>query len=306
VKIRIHSDLHLEFLDWAPPAVDADVVVLAGDIHKGARGIEWARRRFPNSPVIYVPGNHEFYGGELHDVLTALRNQARRFDVELLDGMQLDLGGVRFLGATLWTDFALFGSTPTELARAMTDARFLVNDFRLIRYGERGLLSPQQVREIHLEQLKWLQSRLAESFAGPSVVVTHHLPHPGSIRPKYDADRLNAAFASDLSHVVGPPISLWIHGHTHDSCDYVANGTRVICNPRGYLPQEPNPDFDPCLCVELAPLSGSCSQSQSSGRDVISSPPEWHARGAPEPLHIDRTASEGDTSVSRSTNRAPA
>jgi predicted phosphodiesterase len=306
VKIRIHSDLHLEFLDWAPPAVEADVVVLAGDIHKGACGIEWARRRFPNNPVIYVPGNHEFYGGELHDVLTALRNQARRFDVELLDGTQLNLGGVRFLGATLWTDFALFGSTPTELARAMTDARFLMNDFRLIRYGQRGLLSPEQVREIHLEQLQWLKSRLAEPFEGPSVVVTHHLPHPGSIRPKYDGDRLNAAFASDLSHVFGPPISVWIHGHTHDSCDYVATGTRVICNPRGYLPQEPNPDFDPRLCVELAAVSESPSKPQSGALEVSSSSTEWQGRRVTQSVHIDRTASEGDTSPCRSTNRAPA
>jgi len=280
VKIRIHSDLHLEFLDWAPPAVEADVVVLAGDIHKGARGIEWARRRFPNTPVVYVPGNHEFYGGELHEVLTALRREARRFDVELLDGAQLDLNGVRFLGATLWTDFALFGSTRPELVRAMTDARFLMNDFRLIRYGERSLLSPEAVREIHLEHLRWLKTRLAEAFAGPSVVVTHHLPHPGSIQPKYDGDRLNAAFASDLSYLVGPPISLWIHGHTHDSCDYVANGTRVVCNPRGYLPQEPNPAFDPCLCVEL-------TQSLTTGSLLTPSAPEfslnsavWDARGA--------------------------
>jgi predicted phosphodiesterase len=261
VKIRIHSDLHLEFLDWTPPTVQADVVVLAGDIHKGARGIEWSRRRFPDNPIIYVPGNHEFYGGELHEVLTDLRNEARRFGVELLDGTQHNIEGVRFLGATLWTDFALYGTTPSEVGRAMGEARLLMNDFRLIRY-DGTLLRPERAREIHLEQLNWLQSRLLEPFEGPTVVITHHLPHPASLRPRHDCDRLNAAFASNLSHLVGPPVSLWIHGHTHDSCDYVANGTRVVCNPRGYLPNEPNPTFNPSLCVELVSSPPSRSRTQ--------------------------------------------
>jgi 3',5'-cyclic AMP phosphodiesterase CpdA len=251
VKIRTHSDLHLEFSDWVPPAAEADVVILAGDIHKGVRGMEWARRRFPDTPVIYVPGNHEFYGGELQGVLAALREEARRFEVEFLDGTEFHLGGARFLGATLWTDFALYGSTQLELDRAMLAARSVMNDFRLIRYGERGLFRPEHSREIHLEQLKWLTARLAEPFGGPTVVVTHHLPHPCSIHRKYQGERLNAGFASDLKHLVGPPISLWIHGHTHESCDYTANGTRVLCNPRGYVPLEPNPAFDPTLTVEL-------------------------------------------------------
>jgi len=37
MKIRVLSDLHLEFRDWVPPESDADVVVLAGDIHVGVR-----------------------------------------------------------------------------------------------------------------------------------------------------------------------------------------------------------------------------------------------------------------------------
>lgn len=63
MKIRVLSDLHLEFHDWTPPQSDADIIVLAGDIHVGVHGIEWARRSFPLLPVTYVPGNHEFYGG---------------------------------------------------------------------------------------------------------------------------------------------------------------------------------------------------------------------------------------------------
>jgi predicted phosphodiesterase len=65
MKIRILSDLHLEFRHWTPPEADADVIVLAGDIHVGIHGVEWARRSFPLNPVVYVPGNHEFYGGHM-------------------------------------------------------------------------------------------------------------------------------------------------------------------------------------------------------------------------------------------------
>jgi 3',5'-cyclic AMP phosphodiesterase CpdA len=281
VRIRIHSDLHLEFLDWKPPPAQADVVVLAGDIDKGARGIEWARRSFPDLPIIYVPGNHEFYGGEMHEVLTALRNGARRYDVELLDSGICELAGTRFLGATLWTDFALYGSTQEELERSMAEARFLVNDFRLIRFGERTLLSPERAREIHQDQLRWLKLKLLEPFNGPTVVVTHHLPHPRSARLTYRGDRLNAAFASDLSDLVGPPISLWIHGHTHDSYDYAVNGTRVVCNPRGYLPVEPNPTFDPHFCVELVSSDSDRSQTQQNSQEVSLSSAAWNMPAVP-------------------------
>jgi predicted phosphodiesterase len=251
-KIRILSDLHLEFSAWKPPAAEADFVVLAGDIHSGARGMEWARLQFPDAPVIYVPGNHEFYGGRMQDVLTALRKEARHFEIQLLDGDEFIFGGIRFLGATLWTDFALYGSEPGDLSRAMADARYGMHDFRVIGAAGQELFQPELARDIHLGQVKWLADRLAEPFDGRTIVITHHLPHRQSIHPKYDGDRLNPAFASDLDHLVRAPIALWIHGHTHESRDYVVNGTRVVCNPRGYLPMEPNPAFDSAKIVEVA------------------------------------------------------
>jgi predicted phosphodiesterase len=250
MKIRVLSDLHLEFLDWVPPYAEADIVVLAGDIHVGVAGVEWARRQFPATPVIYVPGNHEFYGAHLEDMLLALRKEARLFGVHLLDGNELLLDGTRLLGATLWTDFALYGSGTAELGQAMADASYGMNDFRLIRHG-RGLFRPEHARDIHLSQVNWLAETLAKPFDGSTVVVTHYLPHRRSIHPKYEQDRLNPCFVSDLAHLVKAPVGLWIHGHTHESCDYVVSGTRVVCNPRGYLPMEPNRAFDSTLVVEL-------------------------------------------------------
>jgi predicted phosphodiesterase len=251
MKIRILSDLHLEFQRWSPPKADADIVVLAGDIDAGIRGVEWGRRSFPSSPLVYVPGNHEFYGGHMEELKEELFSHGKRFEVDVLDGRELVIGGVRFLGATLWTDFALQGADRSSIDRAMADARQGMNDFRLIRYGERRTFRPADARAIHLAQVRWLRAKLAEEFVGSTVVVTHHLPHRQSIHPKYQGSDLNPSFASNLGDLMGPSVSLWIHGHTHESFDYLVNGTRVVCNPRGYVPMELNAAFDPVLTIDL-------------------------------------------------------
>jgi hypothetical protein len=251
MKIRIFSDLHLEHSDWQPPAATADVVVLAGDIDVGTRGLTWARRHFPHMPVVYVPGNHEHYNGHLQRVLAALRREALATGIHLLEKDEVTIEGVRFLGATLWTDFALHGDDPETVLRAMAHADACMNDFHIVSHGPHGRFQPRHAREIHLDVVSWLRERLAQAHPGPTVVVTHHLPHRRSIHPRFAHDRLTAAFASDLDALVRPPVTLWVHGHTHDSMDYVVHGTRVLCNPRGYIPGEPNPVFDPVSVVEV-------------------------------------------------------
>lgn len=251
MKIRVLSDLHLEHHDWNPPDTEADVIVLAGDIHSGTRGVEWARRQFPVVPVLYVPGNHELYGRQLQETLSDLQKAGRRFGVDVLHGRGVVIGGVRFLGATLWTDFALHGTDAASIARAMSAARNGMSDFTVIRHGAHGLFRPDHARAMHLEQVGWIRERLADEFSGSTILVTHHLPHPRSIHRKYWGSGLNPSFASDLSRLMGPPVALWIHGHTHESCDYIEEGTRVICNPRGYGPFELNAAFDPILTVEI-------------------------------------------------------
>jgi predicted phosphodiesterase len=251
-RFRVFSDLHLEFCDWDPPPADAEAILLAGDIGVGAQGLEWARRHFPRTPVIYVPGNHEFYGAELPDALSTLREASKHLDIHFLDGDECVLGGTRFLGTTLWTDYALYGSAEADLDRAMADAEDEMNDFRMITWAGGDRLTAELVREIHRSNVEWLADRLEQPFAGPTVVITHHLPHRQSIHPKFEGTRFNPCFASDLDHLVRAPVSLWVHGHTHESLDYEVNGTRVVCNPRGYLPAEPNVSFDPLGRVELA------------------------------------------------------
>ena len=253
MRIRVLSDLHLEFENWKPPKADADadVIVLAGDIHVGVKGIEWARRSFPSVPIVYVPGNHEFYGEHIQGMTQHLLMEGKRLGVDVLDGRSAVVGGVRFLGATLWTDFALCGNNPGAIDGAMADAQSGMYDFQVIRCGRNRKFAPTDARAIHLAQVAWLRGQFADQFDGTTIVVTHHLPHWRSIHSKYEASNLNPSFASDLSNLMGPSVSLWIHGHTHESFDYVVNSTRVVCNPRGYAPMELNEAFDPIFTVDV-------------------------------------------------------
>jgi hypothetical protein len=192
-----------------------------------------------------------------------LRAEARQCAIHLLDGDELILAGVRFLGVTLWTDFSLYGSAPEQIGRAMADAEYGMSDYQAIRSGAR-LLRARESRDIHMAQAGWLEHRLKREFNGPTVVVSHFLPHRISIHAKYQGAWSNPFFASDLDRLVRPPVSLWIHGHTHESVDAVVNGTRVVCNPRGQVPREPNPAFDPCFVVDVQECAPASPQRASS------------------------------------------
>jgi 3',5'-cyclic AMP phosphodiesterase CpdA len=266
MKLHILSDLHIEFLPFDPPAVDCDVVILAGDVGIGTRGIDWAAATFRDRPVLYISGNHESYGGNLSRVAQELRARALALpNVAFLDNDEVVIGDVRFLGTTLWTDFKLFGSGPAAFGRALREAKNSISDFiRNIRYGT-GFFTPAQSVELHVAAVAWLQAKLAEPFPGKTVVITHHCPGWGSVAERFKTDWVTPAFASDLDRLMGPPVSAWIHGHTHTSFDYERNGTRVVCNPRGYCyrfksPSEhgvrqtvkcENMDFNPGLVVEI-------------------------------------------------------
>ncbi len=233
MRIRVLSDLHLEAWPFDPPAADADVVVLAGDIHNGPAGVAWAVARF-DAPVLYVAGNHEPYDGEFHATQTALRDAARGTRVRFLDCDETVLDGVRFLGCTLWTDFALWGEVGRS--RALGKYAGWLVDYRAIRWGDRAFAADDSIA-LHHAHRRWLQDRLLQPFAGATVVITHHPPHPGSIAPKFATHPLNPAFVSNLEDLMGRA-RLWIHGHTHSAFDYIVRGTRVVCNARGYVGED--------------------------------------------------------------------
>lgn len=254
MRISILSDLHLEFGGFEPVETSADVTVLAGDIWTRDRGVTWAAKHFRPERTICLAGNHEFYMESLEDVLEACDDVAARAGVHFLENRSVVIDGVRFVGSTLWTDFSLDGA---DLQPAAMDvAQRSISDFQLIfRAGEAGKLrtfEPRDATELHREARKFLQNELASDFSGPTVVVSHFLPHRRSIAPKYEKSLLNPYFCNDLSDLIDKAQpALWIHGHAHESCDYRVGTTRVVSNPRGYAPDEINPAFDPGLVIDI-------------------------------------------------------
>jgi len=247
MRIRILSDLHNELDRFDPPAVDADVVVLAGDIGSGTKAIYWARETFPDRPVVFVAGNHEYYNDNLSRTALQMRWAAEDTNVHVLDNHEVVIDGVRFLGATLWTDFELFGGDMNR-AHALAIAKQYMSDFSCITHGTTGWFTPWQSVLLHNQSVAWLRKKLSEPFDGSTVVVTHHAPHRNSIHPRFAKTIVTAAFVSDLEHLLGFS-KLWIHGHVHDAFDYVVADTRVICNPRGYNGERSG--FNPRLVVEV-------------------------------------------------------
>lgn len=251
MKVHILTDLHIEFGRFEPPGTDAELVILAGDTDLGDKGISWAKDAFAGKPVLYVPGNHEYYGEVYQQLREKMREAAAGSNVHLLDGDRYEQDGVIFLGATLWSDFWLLNNQ----LFAIHSTENSVSDFLQIGF-EAG---PQQVKrfhpsnaiQIHKEEKAWLQKELHEAAGKKIVVITHHLPSFKSVPERYRASQISAAFASSLDGLVAySGAILWVHGHTHTPCDYMLGDTRVLCNPRGYAGRE-NTGYDPGLVVEI-------------------------------------------------------
>lgn len=235
MKLQIASDLHLEFIQrefpgerLISPAHDADLLVLAGDIGNGTHAInlfqDWP------VPVLFLAGNHEFYGHSIQQMRVDLRKAAPGTSITYLDNESVDFGGVRFLGTTLWTDYRLaLNRTQRQL---MEQAELSINDHRRITCMEGRFTAAKALAEHELSR-SWLNRELDRPYDGKTVVITHHGPHPLSVHPRYAGDPVNAAFVSDLSELL-PKADLWLHGHVHDSFDYKVGECRVVANPLGY------------------------------------------------------------------------
>lgn len=182
MRIRVLSDLHREFGSVTLPDVAADVVVLAGDIDRSIRGVEWARMTFPGVPVLYVAGNHEHYEERIGRLHEKLKEAATGSNVHILENETFELTGYRFFGATLWTDFNLLDDRPTAMFAAGAKETGM-NDYRKIRRADTGRLHPKHIALLHAD------SRLAPHDVSrqrrPRAVDRHHTPrgvHPISAR----------------------------------------------------------------------------------------------------------------------------
>jgi predicted phosphodiesterase len=259
MRLLVLSDLHHELWRQHAPRIDLsisnpDVIILAGDINTGAKAVEWAAQAFAALPVLYVHGNHEGYGGNLENVQNEIEVASKATgNVHFLDCGERQIGHVRFLGATMWTDFRLFGDNGRQAA--MQEAEDVMVDYKRIRLAQKGYrkLRAADTARFHAIQKSWLKKKLAEPFSGPTVVITHMAPSLLSVADRYATDPVSAAYASRIDEMVSEA-DVWIHGHMHDSVDYRIGKCRVLCNPCGYMTHGggvENPRFDPHFIVEI-------------------------------------------------------
>ena len=246
IRLAVVSDLHLDHsasepLDTDELAGRADLLVAAGDINTSIFGLSWCSKAAV--PCVYVLGNCEFHGGSYLGVRGKIANMAPYYpNVHLVDDsvVELEIRGikVRFLGGTLWTDYAALGKRRRDAS--MVAAWRALDDHRRIGMGNLFWL-PDDALVAFKNTKSFIDTELPEPFDGLTVVVTHHSPTLRAAHPGFEGDELIPAYHSSLDKLVRRA-DVWIHGHTHHAVDFRLGRCRVISNPRGY-PGE-NPDFE--------------------------------------------------------------
>jgi hypothetical protein len=282
MKIQLLSDLHLEVHPhFVPePAPGADVLVLAGDIGSYQPGSllrddDFGLARFSPlpqyaswpTPVLFVPGNHEYDMQDFDEAHRRLRATCERLGLCWLERatttMQAGNQSVRFVGTTLWSDFDALGPTASDPAatilqqlkareKAFRAANFYLKKTGSFRHGQ-PMLAPE-IRQESLACQEWLRQALAMPFDGDTVVVTHFAPSLGSADPRYGLTPGTAGFCNALDDLL-PQAKLWLHGHLHAPSDYLRQGCRVVANPLGYARKNEQACFRPRGVIELAPAS---------------------------------------------------
>jgi len=252
MRIGVLSDLYLDELGPLPaPEDQPDVLVLAGNIARGMKGIEWAVQTY-SCTILYVLGSNAYHGHDIDTFETELRSIAWGSNFHLLQNETLIIRGVRFIGATLWTDYNLFGNV--EVAARL--AAMTNEDFKLIVHTGGRPIVPADLIALNHEAVGYLWRTATKPYDdGSTVVITHHAPSMRSVLPAYRGDLDEASFASNLDElVVAADAKYWIHGAQPAPVDYALGNTRVIANPRGYFTGGGVigvPAFDPNYTIEM-------------------------------------------------------
>tara|TARA_Y100000589_G_scaffold331975_1_gene388342 strand:+ start:2443 stop:3210 length:768 start_codon:yes stop_codon:yes gene_type:complete len=245
--LRYLSDVHLEYRKPSDgllhlPALSTDcesVLILAGDIGSGVSIIDWMRELSPRfRHILFVTGNHDYWDSDKLELDQQLYKLCSSIpNVDFLNSNAREIGGVEFIGGTLWADF------DKENNNTISQAHEIIPDFRRIKIKGHDI-TPNDMIDEHKGCRDFIFSALKNSQCSKKVVITHYLPSFRSIDPKFYESPLNGYFASSLDQLieVHQP-QLWFHGHTHASCDYNIGSTRVLCNPFGYLHVELNSDY---------------------------------------------------------------
>ena len=259
-RIAAVSDLHLDVgpntVRWKPDALPsawdhADVLVLAGDINEVDKGVKWARDvllpRY-GKPIVYVPGNHEGWGTSWQRALRKMKEAAAGHPIHVLDRESVVLAGMRFLGATLWTDFRAWPDVDEAIRESWPNNPYApgMRDYLRIRM-EPGFrrLNPKDTIGMAIRARAWLLEAAAQPFDGPTVVVTHHPPVVEAAGPHYASPDgalthpLSAAYVNDWADGVAKIApALWVSGHTHHPYRRVSGQTLLASHAAGHTVEE--------------------------------------------------------------------
>ena len=262
MRISLLSDTHHNFgnsSEWPYPLPDHDILILAGDISEYTNSptnlteVLAHYRSRTDRPILYLPGNHEFYHHEYHQTLDWIRRDTDQFNIELLNCRSVQYGNVAFHGCTLWSDFTLFGSEQADLYGLYAERA--VNDFHVVRFKDRAFRRTD-CANLHRQERAWLEESLASSNALHDVVITHFAPVAQCIGERYQGDRLNPYFVSGCEDLVAQfKPDLWLYGHTHQPDDFMLGETRFVNNARGYPNEESGTYFRSDKIIEVGSLN---------------------------------------------------
>ncbi|MGV8949704.1 MAG: metallophosphoesterase [Cypionkella sp.] len=276
------SDLHQEFArdsdlftnpmtvfdPWQQAPDDFDAIILAGDVDVSLENsLRWIADRLLDcgKPVFYVPGNHDYYVTEgdtdqftMAEMKVRGAELAEYFGINLMMNDAIVVDDTRVIGTTLWTDMVSVGRGMSAAKEREAAGRTGMNDYKRIKRSsttdptKRKRLRPEDTILEHVVSRGYIERTLAVPHDGPTVVVTHHAPHPQSLDHRFKD--LTYCYASNLQLLIEEfQPELWVHGHIHFAVDYTIGSTRIASNPRGYAfdPREAANGFQPDLVLEV-------------------------------------------------------
>lgn len=234
LKLQIASDLHCEFQkDRGTKFIshlyeaDVDALIVAGDLCT-MRGFYPTFKLLSElyEHILYVPGNHEYYGASPEEVHDELKAVVKDFPtVHCLQNSVCEIKGQRFYGGTLW-----FPDLPDNPL-----FKHFLSDFAMIDDFE-----PWVYRENDHFRLAYKEAKITSK----DIIISHHMPSPKSTPDYFKGSELNRFFVSDEENLISmTQPKLWVHGHTHSSMDYKLGDTRILCNPFGYAERTENRQF---------------------------------------------------------------
>lgn len=250
MKVSHASDLHLEFMNFPDFSKEegGDVLILNGDIlvvpylnenrtdREALRVRDYLKSQFiPDliekyKTVLYLAGNHEFYRGDIQTGLKIIKDWFHSKGAKnmiFMENDHIDIEGVRFVGATLWSDFL------GEDEESMYESGRGMNDFRIIQDGKTRF-SPEKALALHKVSLKYIEEMTKTDMK--TVVLTHHAPHASMLNKFHSGNLVDGAYYTDLTWLMEerPNILRWISGHTHGIYEHKVGETLCVSNCRGY------------------------------------------------------------------------